>query len=96
METKLSARAQVGQRWKVKRNPITKQYGVRTHGAWQAKGDDHAWPGEVGTVVEWTWTTTDGAPMSCLKLEFERGRAVSVDLADLCDFLIVSKPAKVR
>ncbi len=90
MEVKLSARALVGQQWKVKTTPITRKYGVRTGGAWAAKADCVAWPGEVGTVAEHTWTAaSDGTPMSALFLEFSRGRQVSVDNADLADFLKV-------
>ena len=78
-----------GERYRVKHTPILRQYGVRTRGAWQAKGDDRAWPGEVGVVVRRTWTAHDGSAMSGLWLQFERGRDLCVDsLSDeaLADF----------
>ena len=81
-----------GERYRVKSTPILRRYGVRTGGSWQAKGDDRAWPGDVGIVVERRWTAHDGSTCSDLRLEFDRGRSVDAVTADLADFVRVRFP----
>lgn len=67
-----------GEFYKVKANPETRKYGLTTRGPWQARGDDRAWPGEVGKVERRTWTTTDGHENSGLWLAFSRGRQIAL------------------
>ncbi len=80
-----------GERYRVKSTQITRRYGVRVRGG--ARGDDCAWPGEVGTVVERRWTAaTTGEAMSGLWLEFPRGRSHAVRCLDPADFVRVKAP----
>lgn len=79
-----------GDRYRVKSTPITRRYGVRTHGAFQAPADCKAWPGDVGIVTERTRTTTDGHVCTSLHLAFDRGRCISLPF-DLEDFVRVRK-----
>lgn len=68
-----------GDRYRVKSTAVLRRYGIRTYGTFQAKGDDHVWPGDSGTVVERRWTPGSGPPSSGLWLEFSRGRSLCVD-----------------
>jgi hypothetical protein len=84
-----------GEFYKVKRTPVTRYCGVRTWGG--AKGDENAWPGEVGEVVKREWTAWDGSAMSGLWIEFSRGRSKCIDSLsddDRAEFLRVKAPAK--
>lgn len=64
----------VGDRVRVKSTVITRKYGIRVHVPhWGNKHDDHAWPGEVGTVVEFKGGPA-GDQWTGHRIEFDRGR----------------------
>lgn len=71
----------VGDRYRVKHTAVLRKYGVRLHNRFNRQ-DDHAWPGDVGTVTDSSYTTTAGERMPFYTLEFERGRRLVLDVTD--------------
>jgi hypothetical protein len=75
----------VGARFKVKRDYITKDYGIRVHSP--ISGDHNkAWPGEVGTVVRRDWIAWNDTPNHGYWLEFADGRDVCIESYDADDW----------
>ena len=70
-----------GDQFKVKSTPITRKYGVSVGGPWRAKGDDVAWPGEIGVVERSEWKGGDH-DMHGYWLVFSRGRRVAMEGRD--------------
>mgnify|MGYP001602317650 CR=1 FL=1 len=106
-------KAKVGDHFKVKATPVLRKYGIQVGGAWRSAHDSKVWPGEIGVVIEasWTWTCSmcagcRGGPSpdcpqcrgkgsgesSVLRLDFARGRSISVETADPADFIKVRAP----
>ncbi len=67
----ITADLPVGTKLKVKRDPITKQYGIRCTCGWSNDQDNRVWPGEIGEVVE-----REGNGWTSKAILFDRDRRV--------------------
>lgn len=75
----------VGDRFKVKSNPITREFGImfgtRDH-------SERAWPGMVGTVESISWRDMDGNEVTGLQLRFPNIRPYPI----YCDGTLPFEP----
>lgn len=65
--------AKLGERYRVKANTWMRRYGYRVQNP-SSPNDRCAWPGEIGTIEEFRWTSADGTKKTSLWLVFSRGR----------------------
>ncbi len=72
----------VGDALKVKRNDITRTYGVRIHNRAGDKYDTQAMPGEIGTVTEGTYVAHDGSTVTHHWIQFSRNRRFTLQTDD--------------
>jgi hypothetical protein len=84
-----------GDQFKIKATPITRKYGVSVGGAWRAKGDDAAWPGEIGTVERSEWQGGNHT-MHAYWLVFSRGRQIAMEGRDHQIECLDAEPVALR
>jgi len=68
-----------GDLYRVKATSLLRRYGVTVYGSISdAHADCKAWPLEVGTVEDRTYTDSNGERVPCLRLTFSRGRGLAI------------------
>lgn len=73
----------IGEQYRVKHTAVLRKYGVRVGGPFVDKGDEVAWPGDVGTVTDSSYVhQPSGERVTYITLEFSRGRRLVLDVTE--------------